>query len=141
MMYSYDDILQKKLYGNNHTWCCASCITGKKFYHMLFAFLLYTAPYLLMLIILIFEKDNLSIVYPMTILSTLYFIEITSTLLGGCSDPGIIARQRKDYYYNTNRPALKYVINGHLYTINYCFSCSAYRPPRTSHCSLCDNCV
>ena len=140
-MSSYDDILQKKLFGNNHTWCCARCITGKKFYHMLFAFLLYTAPYLLMLIILIFEKDNLSIVYPMTILSTLYFIEITSTLLGGCSDPGIIARQRKDYYYNTNRPALKYVINGHLYTINYCFSCSAYRPPRTSHCSLCDNCV
>ena len=141
MMDSLDETYPKKLYGNNHRWCCNNCITGKKFYHMIFAFLLYTAPYLLMLIILIYEKDDLSIIYPLVILSTLYVIELSSTLLGGCSDPGIIARQRRDYYYNTNKPALKYRINGHIFTLNYCYSCSAYRPPRTSHCSLCDNCV
>ena len=38
-MSSYDDILQKKLFGNNHTWCCVRCIKGKKFNHMLFDFL------------------------------------------------------------------------------------------------------
>ena len=141
MLDSLDDTYPKKLYGNNHIWCCSNCITGKKFYHMFYGFLLYTAPYLLMLIILILEKDNLSIIYPIIITSTLYLIELVSTLLGGCSDPGIIARQRMDYYYNTNRPTLKYVINGHVYSLNYCYSCSAYRPPRTSHCSLCDNCV
>ena len=138
---SLDETYPKKLYGNNYLWCCGFCITGKKYYHMLFAFLLYTLPYLLMLIILILEIDNLSIIYPIIITSTLYLIEVLSTILGGCSDPGILARQRKDYYYNTNRPALKYVINGHIYTFNYCYSCSLYRPPRTSHCSLCDNCV
>ena len=141
MMDSLDETYPKKLYGNNHRWCCNNCITGKKFYHMIFGFLLYTTPYLLMLIILIYEKDDLSIIYPLVITSTLYLIELTSTLLGGCSDPGIIARQRRDYYYNTNKPALKYRINGHIFTLNYCYSCSAYRPPRTSHCSLCDNCV
>ena len=138
---SLDDTYPKKLYGNNELWCCRFGITGKKYYHMLNAFILYTIPYLVMLIILILEKDNLSIIYPIIITSTLYFIQLLSTILGGCSDPGILARQRKDYYYNTNRPALKYVINGHIYTFNYCYSCSLYRPPRTSHCSLCDNCV
>ena len=141
MMDSLDDSYPIKLYGNNHTWCCNNCISGKKFYHMIFGLLLFTAPYLCMLIILIYEKDNLSIIYPLIITSVLYLIELTSNFLGGCSDPGIIARQRKDYYYNTNRPALKYVINGHIFSLNYCYSCSAYRPPRTSHCSLCDNCV
>ena len=141
MMDSLDDSYPKKLYGNNYTWCCNNCITGKKFYHMIFGFFLYTAPYLCMLIILIYEKDNLSIIYPLIITSLLYLIEVTSTFLGGCSDPGIIARQRKDYYYSTNKPAMKYVINGHIYSLNFCYSCSAYRPPRTSHCSLCDNCV
>ena len=141
MTESFDNSYPKKLFGNNHLWCCNKCISGKKFYHMLFAFLLYTAPYLLMLIILIFEKDNLSIIYPIIITSTLYLIELTSTLIGGCSDPGIIARQYRDYYHSTNRPSLKYVINGHVYSLNFCYSCSAYRPPRTSHCSLCDNCV
>ena len=138
---SLDDTYPKKLYGNNELWCCRFGITGKKYYHMLYAFILYTIPYLVMLIILILEKDNLLIIYPIIITSTLYFIQLLSTILGGCSDPGILARQRKDYYYNTNRPALKYVINGHIYTFNYCYSCSLYRPPRTSHCSLCDNCV
>ena len=138
---SLDDSYPKKLYGNNHLWWCSNLITGKKFYHMFYAFLLYTTPYLVMLIILIYEKDDLSIIYPITITSTLYFIELISMLLGGCSDPGILARQRRDYFYNTNKPSLKYVVNGHIMTFNYCYSCSLYRPPRTSHCSLCDNCV
>ena len=76
MMDSLDETYPKKLYGNNHRWCCNNCITGKKFYHMIFAFLLYTAPYLLMLIILIYEKDDLSIIYPLVILSTLYVIKL-----------------------------------------------------------------
>ena len=141
IMDSLEDTYPKKICGNNHFWCCNNLITGKKFYHMIFGFLLYSMPYILMLIILIIENDHLSTIYPIVITTTLYLIEITSTFIGGCSDPGIIARQRQDYYYNTNRPCLKYVINGHIYSLNYCYSCSAYRPPRTSHCSLCDNCV
>ena len=143
MSESSDDIISKKVYGNNYVWfdLMGMGVTGQKFYHMIYAFLLYTTPYVCMLIILIIERNNMSITFPIIITTILYIIEILSTIIGGCSDPGILLRQKRDYYYNTNRPALKYVINGHIYTLNYCYSCSLFRPPRTSHCSLCDNCV
>ena len=140
-MESFDEITPKKLYGNNYLWCDTLGVTGRKYYHMFYAFLLYSCPYIVMLIILIIERNNISIIYPIIITTFLYIIQIISTIIGGCSDPGILARQRQDYYYNTNKPSLKYVINGHILTLNYCYSCSLFRPPRTSHCSLCDNCV
>ena len=61
--------------------------------------------------------------------------------MGGFSDPGILPKQIKDYYYNTKRPALKNVINGHLFSLNYCYTCFLFRPPRAIHCNLCNNCV
>ena len=62
-------------------------------------------------------------------------------LKGGCTDPGILPRQNKDAYYDTNRLNMKYKILGHIHRVNYCYSCYLFRPPRTSHCALCDNCV
>ena len=140
MSESSDVILPKNVYGNNFI-CCNIGVIGKKFYHMFFAFFIYTLPYVLILVVLIKERKNLSIIYPIIITTILYIISFVSTILAGFNDPGILPRQRQDYYYNTNRTSLKYVINGHIYKLNYCYSCSLFRPPRTSHCSLCDNCV
>ena len=138
---SSDILIPRKVYGNNKIFGNYLGILGKKYYNMIFALLLFTCPYALMFVILIIERRNISIYFPIIVTSILYIIEILSTILGGFSDPGIMPRQRKDYYYNTNKPSLKYVINGHILTLNYCYSCSSFRPPRTSHCSLCDNCV
>ena len=137
--FDYDD--PKKIYGKNKICCNYFGVTGSKYYHMIFAFLLISVPYLGMLIILIYTKNIVSIAFPIIFTTILYVIEFFAGILGGCTDPGILPRQGDDFYYNTNRPLLKTVINGHIVTLTFCYSCSLFRPPRTSHCSLCDNCV
>ena len=137
--FDYDD--PKKIYGKNKFFCKYLGVTGSKFYHMIYSLLLISIPYSGMITILVYTKNIISITFPIIFLSILHIIEIVAGILGGCTDPGIMPRQGDDFYYNTNRPLLKTVVNGHVITLTFCYSCSSFRPPRTSHCSLCDNCV
>ena len=131
----------KRLYGNNDLRCNFLGVTGKKYYNMIYAFLLYTIPYVFMIVILSLEKKNTSIIFPIIITSILYLIQIISTIMGGCSDPGILPRQLDDIFNDPKREFLKCVINGHIFTLDYCKTCHLFRPPRRSHCSSWDNCV
>ena len=138
---SSEEIMPKLSYGKIDLRFNLLGVTGKKYYYMFCAFLLYTIPYSFLIVILSLGRKNKSIIFPIIITSILYIIQIISTIMGGCSDPGILLRQGKDSLYNPNRKKLKYVINGYIFALKYCDTCSLFRPPRASHCRSCQNCV
>lgn len=72
-------------------------------------------------------------------------------------DPGIVPRNshppEEEFSYNTTEvggiqtPSLQFprtkevMFNGISVRVKYCDTCMLYRPPRCSHCSICNNCV
>ena len=129
--------------GNNKIWCNNKLISGEKYYQIFISIFLITIPFIIMISILIklYDKYSYSSLIPIIIISLLYIISTFSALRGGFTDPGILTRQNQDYTYTSNRTTIRYNINGHILNLNYCYSCSLFRPPRTSHCAVCDNCV
>ncbi|WVW83945.1 hypothetical protein I302_105968 [Kwoniella bestiolae CBS 10118] len=77
----------------------------------------------------------------------LFGITASSLIASAFRDPGIIPRrldpdppmaQHDDYWEAWPR---EIDVNGAKVSVKYCETCQSYRPPRSSHCRLCGNCV
>ncbi|XP_055979222.1 palmitoyltransferase ZDHHC18 [Sorex fumeus] len=89
------------------------------------------------------------------IAAILFFFVMSCLLQTSFTDPGILPRatvyeaaalekQIDNTGSSTYRPpprTREVMINGQMVKLKYCFTCKMFRPPRTSHCSVCDNCV
>ncbi|OCT67599.1 hypothetical protein XELAEV_18038897mg [Xenopus laevis] len=90
--------------------------------------------------------------------AVLFLFAMATLLRTSFSDPGVIPRALPDEAAfiemeieaaNGNvpqgqrpPPRIKNVqINNQIVKLKYCYTCKIFRPPRASHCSICDNCV
>ena len=129
-----------KRIGNNKFLCNNKILVGTKYYHLLYSFLFLTLPTSVFISSMIKIKTSSSIA--LTVIVLLFFIPIIYGLLkGGTRDPGIIERNNEYASYNNKKNTIKINIKGHMVNLNYCYTCFHFRPPRTSHCAECDNCV
>ena len=126
--------------GNNKIICGNKFFVGNKYYHIFISLILLILPTSVFISILV--KINTKLSYFFLILMIIFFIPIIIFLfLGGCSDPGILERNNEYAYYDNRKSVLKLNIQGHMINLYYCYTCFHFRPPRTSHCAECDNCV
>ncbi|KAL3841119.1 hypothetical protein ACJIZ3_025710 [Penstemon smallii] len=108
------------------------------------------------------ENKNVTPWYPILIVAiVLTILDIFFLFLTSSRDPGIVPRNSKppesNETFQKNNPSMEWVngrtphlklprtkdviVNGHTIKVKFCDTCLLYRPPRASHCSICNNCV
>ncbi|KAH9511744.1 Palmitoyltransferase zdhhc14, variant 2 [Dermatophagoides farinae] len=111
------------------------------------SFFIFDSPYL---------SNKISPLVPI-VAACLFLFVLFSLFRTSFTDPGILPRATpaeaadveqqivpNQSNSSTMRPpprTKEVMINNQTIKLKYCFTCKIFRPPRASHCSLCDNCV
>ncbi|XP_027071939.1 probable protein S-acyltransferase 4 isoform X1 [Coffea arabica] len=155
--------------GNNRFFCGGRLIFGPEVASLLVSTALIAVPAIAFCIKVYFIirhhiKEGKPAIswYPVLVIgSLLTLLDITFLFLTSSRDPGIVPRNSSPpesvEAYDLNTPSMEWVsgrtphlklprsmdviVNGHAVKVKYCDTCLLYRPPRASHCSICNNCV
>ncbi|KAH0861542.1 hypothetical protein HID58_089803 [Brassica napus] len=157
--------LYKAWKGNNRFFCGGRLIFGPDVNSLFLTSFLIGAPALTFCIRMLvwIQKDDP--IFNYTVLTSAFILTLlvfTFLFLTSARDPGIIPRNKTSLnledgsnssltqsmeWVNNKTPHLKIprtkdvFVNGYTIKVKFCETCLLYRPPRASHCSICNNCV
>ncbi|CAA7060534.1 unnamed protein product [Microthlaspi erraticum] len=168
---AWNETKLKRLYqvwrGSNKFLCGGRLIFGPDASSLYFSTILILAPAVMFFVKMYLKMADprtkhphlcipiLCVAWILTILD-IFFLMMTSS-----RDPGIVPRSLKppesDDAPDSTTPSMEWVsgrtpnirlprvkdvtVNGHTIKVKFCDTCLLYRPPRASHCSICNNCV
>lgn len=155
--------------GNNRFFCGGRLVFGPDVASLLLSTVLIAGPAISFCIKIystirnrISEGKNVSSWYTVLAIGLLITIlDVIFLFLTSTRDPGIVPRNSSPpesaEMYDINTPSMEWIngrtphlklprskeviVNGHAVKVKYCDTCLLYRPPRASHCSICNNCV
>lgn len=140
-----------KLYGNNKVFFKGRFISGPDVRSCWMSLLMILVPSVLWHVETgLFFAKRYSLLVP--IFGAIWQIGAMGMLLATAfSDPGIMPRapDHAEQYdvrtksFRTKQPPRYFdlVLRGHPFKLKYCTTCNIYRPPRCTHCSVCENCI
>ncbi|KAG2290731.1 hypothetical protein Bca52824_050335 [Brassica carinata] len=155
-MFPSQDPKPKRIYqlwpGNNRFCCGGRLVFGPDASSLLLTTSMIGAPALTFSIRMAFMiTKSFPLFHSLILMGSLLLtvLDFTFLFLTSSRDPGIIPRNKEapeseplDILSNTKLPRTKDVlVNGRTVKVKFCETCLLYRPPRASHCSICNNCV
>ena len=133
--------------GNNQFFCQGYLMFGPKGLNKILLIIpMITIPFILSLLFSVMINNNLTLVITLSIILALIFINTIILLFEvSLSEPGYLLRNENYFKAITTKlqfkPFVTTVCNGVVKKIKFCETCILYRPPKTSHCKYCNNCV
>lgn len=136
--------------GNNSFWCKGKYLKGADWYKtFISAFAICISSFSVSIFSCSYWTDKqeywpILLILALTTLSLLLLFKTTT------KDPGYIPKQvipfATHYAQNLNEhinnvKPLSFNCRGYLIKLKFCNTCMVYRPPRSSHCSICNLCV
>ncbi|AEC09910.1 putative protein S-acyltransferase 2 [Arabidopsis thaliana] len=166
IMFSQDH-KPKRIYqlwpGNNRFYCGGRLVFGPDASSLLLTTAMIGGPALTFCIRMVFLiGKRYPLFHSLILLGALLLtvLDFTFLFLTSSRDPGIIPRNKEapeaegldmitqssewvnNKLGNTKIPRTKDIlVNGYTVKVKFCDTCLLYRPPRASHCSICNNCV
>ncbi|KAG6430953.1 hypothetical protein SASPL_109027 [Salvia splendens] len=157
---------KKRLYqvwrGRNKFLCGGRLVFGPDAGSVLLSTVLIGGPALTFCIKMLLRISELDFLYGRIVLAggfILTFLALSFLYMTAARNPGIVPRNNRppvDFEVESVRsldwascgtPSFKIprtkdvIVNGHTVKVKFCDTCLLYRPPRASHCSVCNNCV
>ncbi|XP_064405168.1 palmitoyltransferase ZDHHC9-like isoform X1 [Halichondria panicea] len=160
MVTKYSPIMTVRKYerfrGNNRFFCCGYLISARQIGIMVFVAILLVIVFALFLafdsrfLIANVYPIGVGAIFPIIAAFGLFY-SMAFLLKTGCTDPGIIPRAKTDELDYQLRQAddvikqgtaryMTITVKGEQQKLKWCATCEIWRPPRASHCGLCNNC-